>query len=46
MLMLINSIYSQQWIMGIARHNNEFMIIFRRQPPNFRLNCLSYHKKW
>ena len=21
------------------------MIIFRRQPQNFRLNCLSYHKK-
>ena len=31
----------------LARHNNcyEFMIIFNRQPPNFRLNCLSYHKK-
>jgi len=21
------------------------MIMFRHQPPNFRLNCLSYHKK-
>jgi len=21
------------------------MMLFRRQPPNFRLNCLSYHKK-
>ena len=25
--------------------NDEFMIIFRHQPPNFRLNYLSYHKK-